>query len=153
MVFLIDEATSALDATSRILVFEALKRWRMNKTTIVITHDLSQIESTDFVYVLKDGRVVEQGFRYDLESVSEERDDCRGEFRKMMEQQNQTGSFLPEQEVYSEDHSLDVEDVLRQHEEGEDTATPRNVKPSLCDHLCQLKVGCSTSLPILPLQN
>ena len=119
MVFLIDEATSALDATSRILVFEALKRWRMNKTTIVITHDLSQIESTDFVYVLKDGRVVEQGFRYDLESVSEERDDGRGEFRKMMEQQNQTGGFLPEQEEYSEDHSVDVEDVLRQHEEDE----------------------------------
>ena len=73
-----------LDATSRILVFEALKRWRHNKITIVITHDLSQIESGDFVYVLKDGRVVEQGFRYDLESVSEE-EDGRGEFRKMME--------------------------------------------------------------------
>ena len=71
----------------RILVFEALKQWRMHKTTIVITHDLSQIESSDFVYVLKDGRVVEQGFRYDLETVSEEGEDGRGEFRKMMEQQ------------------------------------------------------------------
>jgi ATP-binding cassette subfamily B (MDR/TAP) protein 1 len=62
-----DEATSALDSTSRILVFEALKRWRLghNKTTIIITHDLSQIGSGDLVYVLKDGRVVEQGFRYD----------------------------------------------------------------------------------------
>ena len=56
-----DEATSALDVTSRILVFEAIKRWRQNKTTIVITHDLSQITPTDFVYVLKDGEVVEFG--------------------------------------------------------------------------------------------
>ena len=62
LLILTDEATSALDATSRTLVFEALKRWRHNKTTMVITLDLSQIESSDFVYVLIDGRVVEQGF-------------------------------------------------------------------------------------------
>ena len=106
-----------MDATSRILVFEALKRWRRNKTTIVITHDLSQIESSDFVYVLKDGRVVEQGFRYDLESVSE-KDDGRGEFRKMMEQQNQTGGFLPEKDVAAAaDAAVDVEDVLKKHGE------------------------------------
>ena len=105
-----------MDATSRILVFEALKRWRRHKTTIVITHDLSQIESSDFVYVLKDGRVVEQGFRYDLETVSEE-DDGRGEFRKMMEQQNQTGGFLPA--VADDADVVDVEDVLKQHEEEE----------------------------------
>lgn len=63
---IVDEATSALDATSRILVFEAIKRWRKNRTTIVITHDLSQIQNEDFLYLMKDGRVVEQGFRSDL---------------------------------------------------------------------------------------
>jgi ATP-binding cassette subfamily B (MDR/TAP) protein 1 len=84
-----DEATSALDATSRILVFEAIKRWRHNKTTIVITHDLSQISHGDFVYVLKGGRVVEQGYRADLETSS------TGEFREMMDIQGATGGFLP----------------------------------------------------------
>jgi len=68
-VLILDEATSALDATSRVLVFEAMKRWRENKTTVVITHDLSQIKPSDFVYVLKEGRVVEQGYRSDLELV------------------------------------------------------------------------------------
>jgi hypothetical protein len=58
----IDEATSALNPTSRILFYEALMRWPQNKTTIVITHDLSQIESRDFIYVLKGGSVVEQSF-------------------------------------------------------------------------------------------
>ena len=101
-----------MDATSRILVFEALKRWRYNKTTIVITHDLSQIESGDFVYVLKDGRVVEQDFRNDLESVSK-KDNGRGEFRKMMEEQNQTGGFLPEKDVAVVDAAVDAEDVLK----------------------------------------
>lgn len=65
-----DEATSALDATSRVLVFESIKRWRRNRTTIVITHDLSQIVSDDFVYVMKDGVVAEQGFRSDLMAKS-----------------------------------------------------------------------------------
>jgi ATP-binding cassette subfamily B (MDR/TAP) protein 1 len=62
----VDEATSALDATSRVQVFESIKKWRQNRTTIVITHDLSQIIPDDFVYVMKDGVVAEQGFRSDL---------------------------------------------------------------------------------------
>ena len=79
-----DEATSALDATSRILVFEAIKHWRRNKTTIVITHDLSQISQTDFVYVLKDGRVAEGGYREDLEVGG-------GEFQQMATVQAEAG--------------------------------------------------------------
>lgn len=63
----IDEATSALDATSRLLVSEAVKSWRKNKTTIIITHDLTPINSEDFVYVMTEGQVVEQGYREDLE--------------------------------------------------------------------------------------
>ncbi|CAK5264612.1 unnamed protein product [Mycena citricolor] len=93
-VLILDEATSALDPTSRILVFEAIKRWRKNKTTIVITHDLSQITSSDFVYVLKDGHVAEQGFRYDLEVSG-------GEFSEMMISQGATGGYLPEKQVDS----------------------------------------------------
>ena len=107
-----------MDATSRIKAFEALKRWRRNRTTIIVTHDLSQIGSSDFLYVLKDGRVVEQGFRYDIEFVSQE-ENGRGEFRKVMEQQNQTRGFLPEKDVAVAGAAVDVEDVLKQHEEKE----------------------------------
>lgn len=105
-----DEATSALDATSRLLVFEAIKTWRRNKTTIVITHDLSQISAEDFVYVMKNGRLVEQGFRCDLEQetmspVTIDSTDklsmvngC-GEFRKMLDIQLGLGGFLPTKEL------------------------------------------------------
>ena len=86
-----DEATSALDATSRILVFEAIKHWRRNKTTIVITHDLSQISQSDFVYVLKDGRVAEGGYREDLEVGG-------GEFQQMSTLQAQAGGFATKDE-------------------------------------------------------
>lgn len=66
-VLILDEATSALDPTSRLLINEAVKSWRRGKTTIIITHDLAQVESTDFLYMLKEGRVVEHGYRDDLE--------------------------------------------------------------------------------------
>ncbi|GJN92850.1 hypothetical protein Rhopal_005888-T1 [Rhodotorula paludigena] len=67
-VLILDEATSALDATSRLLVNEAVKRWRDNRTTIIITHDLAPIGSDDFVYVMANGQVVEQGYRSELEA-------------------------------------------------------------------------------------
>jgi ATP-binding cassette, subfamily B (MDR/TAP), member 1 len=89
-----DEATSALDATSRILVFEAIKRWRRNKTTIVITHDLSQISPNDFAYVLKEGSVVERGYRADLEVAS-------GEFQQMAMTQAEAGGFAVKEEPES----------------------------------------------------
>ena len=89
-----DEATSALDATSRILVFEAVKRWRRSKTTIVITHDLSQISPTDFAYVLKEGTVVECGYRADLEVAG-------GEFQQMAMTQAEAGGFAVKEESES----------------------------------------------------
>ncbi|ORY32221.1 P-loop containing nucleoside triphosphate hydrolase protein [Naematelia encephala] len=65
-ILILDEATSALDATSRVIVFENIRKWRKNQTTIVITHDLSQILPNDFVYVMSSGVIAEQGFRSDL---------------------------------------------------------------------------------------
>ena len=103
----IDEATSALDATSRILVFEAIKRWRRNKTTIVITHDLSQISPADFAYVLKEGSVVECGYRADLEVAG-------GEFQQMAMTQAEAGGFAVKEESESS-----VEAARRRDEDAE----------------------------------
>ncbi|GAO51296.1 hypothetical protein G7K_5401-t1 [Saitoella complicata NRRL Y-17804] len=65
-VLILDEATSALDYISRGLVNEAIRKWRKNKTTIVITHDISQIKEDDFAYVLKGGKLVQEGYRHEL---------------------------------------------------------------------------------------
>jgi len=102
--------------------------------TIAITHNLSQIESRDFVYVLKDGRVVEQGFRYDLEFVFEQ-EDGRGEFRKMMERQMQMGGFLPEKDVVGAVVKVDVEDVLKRQEEEDEEEEQLEEKYKLPAHL------------------
>jgi ATP-binding cassette subfamily B (MDR/TAP) protein 1 len=102
-----DECTSALDAISRVLVFEAIKRWRRNQTTIVITHDLSQITPTDFVYLLKDGHIVEEGFRADLIRLGKE-------FSRMAAEQ--TISPLPEDDGDGWDDGEEILDAIAAEE-------------------------------------
>ncbi|XP_068663118.1 ABC transporter B family member 21-like [Aristolochia californica] len=60
-VLLLDEATSALDAESERLVREALDRFMVNRTTIVVAHRLSTIKDADLIAVIKDGMIVEKG--------------------------------------------------------------------------------------------
>ena len=65
-ILILDESTSALDYISRTAVLEAIREWRRGKTTIIITHDMTQIRDNDFVYVLAEGHVVEEGYRHVL---------------------------------------------------------------------------------------
>jgi len=65
-VLILDEATSALDYISRSLVNDAIRFLRQGKTTVIITHDVSMINDTDFTYVMKDGQVVQNGYKRDL---------------------------------------------------------------------------------------
>lgn len=65
-VLILDEVTSGLDPTSRVLILEAIRTWRTGKTTIIITHDVSQIQNEDYVYVLDKSFLVQEGFRRDL---------------------------------------------------------------------------------------
>lgn len=65
-VLILDEITSGLDPTSKVLMMETIRMWRKGKTTILITHDVSQIQSEDYVYVLDKGMLVQEGFQKDL---------------------------------------------------------------------------------------
>lgn len=60
-VLILDEVTSGLDPVSRVLIMEAIRKWRHGKTTIIITHEVTQIQDPDFVYVMDDGCVVQAG--------------------------------------------------------------------------------------------
>ena len=70
-ILIMDEATSALDHISRTLVMEAIRGWRQGKTTIMITHDITQIKDTDYVYILDKGRIVQEGYRNALEEKAD----------------------------------------------------------------------------------
>ncbi|TVY44090.1 ABC transporter B family member [Lachnellula occidentalis] len=65
-ILILDESTSALDYTSRTKVMEELRNWRHGKTTIIVTHDVTQIMDDDYVYVLENGSVVQEGYRKKL---------------------------------------------------------------------------------------
>lgn len=65
-ILLLDEATSALDTESEYWVQEALNRLMKGRTTIMIAHRLSTVEKADFIVVMNQGSVVEQGAHQQL---------------------------------------------------------------------------------------
>jgi ATP-binding cassette subfamily B (MDR/TAP) protein 1 len=69
-VVILDESTSALDYITRAAILQAIRNWRKGKTTIVITHDISQVQPDDFLYLMEDAHVVQEGYRKELETQS-----------------------------------------------------------------------------------
>jgi subfamily B ATP-binding cassette protein MsbA len=60
-ILIMDEPSSGLDAVSEELVFEALDRLIEGKTAIVIAHRFSTIRRAHTIFVVEDGRIVENG--------------------------------------------------------------------------------------------
>ena len=60
-IMILDEATSALDTESEKLVQQAINNLMKKRTSIVIAHRLSTIRNANNIYVLKQGKIVEQG--------------------------------------------------------------------------------------------
>ncbi len=58
---ILDEATSALDTHSERLIQQAIENIAKETTVVVVAHRLSTIINADYVYVLKNGRIIEEG--------------------------------------------------------------------------------------------
>ncbi|NLV23551.1 MAG: ATP-binding cassette domain-containing protein [Deltaproteobacteria bacterium] len=65
-IMILDEATSALDTESEKVVQKALHNLMLNRTTFVIAHRLSTVQSAHKIVVLEDGLIKEQGTHQEL---------------------------------------------------------------------------------------
>lgn len=58
---ILDEATSSLDTHSERLIQEAIENIARQTTVIIVAHRLSTIKNADYIYVIKNGQVIEEG--------------------------------------------------------------------------------------------
>lgn len=65
-ILIMDEATSALDSESENLVQAAIERLMKDRTSLIIAHRLSTIMNADYVVVLDQGNVQEEGSHSEL---------------------------------------------------------------------------------------
>jgi ABC-type multidrug transport system fused ATPase/permease subunit len=80
-VLILDEATSALDSESEQAIQQSIDALKGKMTIIIIAHRLATIRNVDRVFVIHDGRVVEEG-SYDML-----RDDGRTRFSQLVAMQ------------------------------------------------------------------
>jgi ABC-type multidrug transport system fused ATPase/permease subunit len=79
---LLDEATSDLDTASEQHIQDSIDALQGEVTVVIIAHRLSTVKNADRVYVLDEGRVIEEGPYHELRARE------NGEFREMVEMQS-----------------------------------------------------------------
>ena len=65
-ILVLDEATSQLDNETENRFYESLRHEARKKTKIVVAHRLAAARTADWIYVLEDGRVCEEGTHAEL---------------------------------------------------------------------------------------
>ncbi|NYF25987.1 ABC transporter ATP-binding protein [Sporosarcina sp. JAI121] len=65
-ILILDDSLSAVDAKTEAKIIENIQAERSGRTTIITTHRLSAIQHADWIIVLDDGHVIEEGTHEDL---------------------------------------------------------------------------------------
>jgi ABC-type multidrug transport system fused ATPase/permease subunit len=79
-ILILDEATSSLDSESEAAIQDGLGHLRRGRTTFVIAHRLSTVQSADQILVLEGGEIVERGTHRELLAL-------RGRYRQLYDKQ------------------------------------------------------------------
>ncbi len=66
VILILDEATSAVDNATELAIQQSLAKTSNGRTTILIAHRLSTVRKADRIFVLKHGKIIEQGTHQDL---------------------------------------------------------------------------------------
>ncbi len=65
-ILILDEATSSIDTKTELLVQSGIENLLKGRTSFVIAHRLSTIQKADRIFVIDDGRIIEEGNAKDL---------------------------------------------------------------------------------------
>lgn len=65
-VYIFDEATSNIDIESEKIIIDTILDLAKSKTVIYISHKLDAVQSADKIYVIEDGKIVQEGIHSDL---------------------------------------------------------------------------------------
>lgn len=63
---ILDEATSSIDTRTEIKIQNAFNKLMEGRTSFIVAHRLSTIQSADMILVMKDGHIIEQGNHEEL---------------------------------------------------------------------------------------
>jgi ATP-binding cassette subfamily B protein len=65
-ILILDEATSSVDTHTEVLIQKAMNELMKGRTSFIIAHRLSTIRDADWILVMNEGDIVEQGNHEDL---------------------------------------------------------------------------------------
>jgi ATP-binding cassette subfamily B protein len=65
-ILILDEPTASLDARTEYEIFQQFKKLTRDKISILISHRFSTVRMADRIYVLEEGRIIEEGTHEDL---------------------------------------------------------------------------------------
>ena len=112
-VLIFDEVTAHLDVKTESIISSAIQRLMENKIVIIIGHRLQTMHWASTLYVLKQGRIIQQGSYEELIAVDGYFKDLvisgLGEFSSTIEEQLQTGKSFDIQDRDELDYSIPVE--------------------------------------------
>lgn len=60
-ILILDEATSSIDTITELKIQDALQELMKGRTSFVIAHRLNTIQKADKIFVLEEGRIIEEG--------------------------------------------------------------------------------------------
>jgi ABC-type multidrug transport system fused ATPase/permease subunit len=67
---ILDEPTSAIDAKAERAIFNAIYEKSEQATVLIVSHRFATVRKADYIYVLSEGKIIEQGSHQELMALN-----------------------------------------------------------------------------------